>query len=157
MKKREEIPLLELPKPAPDLISSAVAFKVEAARLLKTPTRGRDDATAPPAAPAAAAEPSSDAAADGLLARSPRGRTAMVLTSALAPAPVSLGNAAVTAKDKALWAAAAQHAASHMAQHVPRQERGRAATRAPRDPAPEPEPEPEAEAEPEPEPSASSV
>ena len=75
----------------------------------------------------------------GLLARSPRGKTAMVL----APALPSLdddgkrsGNARVAARDKALWAAAAEHATVVASSRLT----GRECKGPPQHPEPEPEP-----------------
>ena len=115
----QPIPSLVLPPPpTQELISSAVAFKQEAAKLLKTPPRSSvsgacavemDSNDAELAA--LGAEPDGSGKDRYLLARSPRGKTAMLLAVANEDdGSKQFGNARVAARDKALWAAAAEHA-----------------------------------------------
>ncbi len=111
------VPSLALPPaPSSELVSAAVAFKQEAAKLLKTPPRVSAKGGAAPEIElddpelAALSDPDADS---GLLARSPRGKTVMVLAAALPSLDDNgkrSGNARVAARDKALWAAAAEHA-----------------------------------------------
>ena len=108
--------VLPIPSPAQESISSAVAFKQEAAKLLKTPPRTSASGafavdSYDPELAALGAESDGSGKDRYLLARSPRGKTAMLLAVANEDEDSKrFGNARVAARDKALWAAAAEHA-----------------------------------------------
>ena len=118
--------VLPIPPPAQESISSAVAFKQEAAKLLKTPPRTSASGafavdSYDPELAALGAEPDGSGKDRYLLARSPRGKTAMLLAVANEDDDSKrFGNARVAARDKALWAAAAEHATVVATGRLPR-------------------------------------